>query len=259
METPQQMLEPDICVTHPLMAFKILRNFGQLIPNLHVQCYLFYAIEKNLGPMTMKTIENYLAEYCSDSLVDLSLEDSCYTLFEGMEKPFTFLKTLHIDLCVLGEQLPFNKLFPNLQNLKLGFNRYKNPAAIRSHFPSLKNLWFYDGNDITSDSKFQKEDIDELLKLNPQLEKSALAFLDEYSPDFIRHIKKHYPNAQIANGFRRRTTNPFSYDACMYGDNDFYWCHIKYIIYPAHFSDKYIDSLEKLKKMHKYQNFHRRN
>lgn len=249
MEYPQRLLEPDICVTHPLMAFKILRNFGHLIPNLHVQFTLFYAVEKNVGPMTMKYFENYLAQYCSESLVDLSFEYSCYTLFEGIEKPFTCLKTLHADFCTFGEQLHFNKLFPNLQNLKLGWNCYGNTAAIRTHFPALKNLWLYDDNYCNSDLKFQKEDIEGLLKLNPQLEKSTFFFVDKYGPDFIRHINKHYPNAQIANGLRRRDTNPFSYNSITFGRSN--------KIYPAHFSDKYIDSLEKLRKVvhqNSYQN-----
>lgn len=235
------------------MAFKILRNFGHLIPNLHVQFYLFYAVEKNVGPMTMKTFENYLEQYCAESLVELSFEHSCYTLFEGIEKQFTCLKTLHANICTFGEKLPFNKLFPNLQNLELGWNCYRNTTAIRVHFPVLKNLWFYDHMYFNSDLKFQKEDIEELLKLNPQLEKSTIIFLEKHSPDFIRHINKHYPNAQIVNGLRLQVTNPFSYFEFVFRDT--HRGRRKHEIYPAHFSDKYIDSLEKLRNMHKYQNF----
>lgn len=235
MEMPQQLSEPDICVPDPLMTFKILRNFGHLIPNLHISFSLFDVLDKKLKPFPNKYIESYLSEYCSETLVQLSLEMSRFEIFEDTQKPFTYLKTLHIEKCSFRDRsLTIDRLFPNLQTLKFGCNYY-HTTAIEAHFPSLKYLWIH-SNDL-KEEKFR-----EILKLNPQLEKSVICFTRECSQDFHTHIKKHYQNTQIYYGF---ITLPF-----LFSYSEFILRSMHHVfrdknkIYPAHISDKYINALE---------------
>lgn len=236
MEAPQQLSEPDICVPDPLMTFKILRNFGHLIPNLHISFSLFHVLDKKFKPFPNKYIESYLSEYCSETLVQLSLQMSEFDIFEDTQKPFTYLKTLHIEQCCFrNRSLTINRLFPNLQTLKFGFNYYYQTTAIEAHFPSLKYLWISD--DYLKGVEFQ-----EVLKLNPQLEKSFICSAREYSQDFHTHIKKHYQNTQIYDGFFTLPF-PFSYNEFILRSKDREF-HGKNKIYPAHISDKYIDALE---------------
>lgn len=237
MEMPQQLSEPDICVPDPLMTFKILRNFGHLIPNLHISFSLFHVLDKKFKPFPNKYIESYLSEYCSETLVQLSLEMSEFDIFEDTQKPFNHLKTLHIEKCSFrNRSLTINRLFPNLQTLKFGCNYFYNTTAIKAHFPSLKYLWIYENDYYFTGEKFQ-----EILKLNPQLENTVICLIREYSQDFHTHIKKHYKNIQIYDGF---ITLPFPfsyYEFILKSQYREFRC--KNEIYPAHISDKYIYAL----------------
>lgn len=225
------------------MAFKILRIFGHLIPNLHISHSLFYILDKKLEPFPNKYIESYLSEYCSETLVQLSLQNSSYNIFEESQKQFTYLKTLHIEQCEIkgGKQKwHFNKLFPNLQTLKLGWNFYNKLPAIIAHFPALKSLWFFDRERNVKPEL--NRIFEEMLKLNPQLEKPVICLRYDYNSDFHTYIEKLYPSVQLSYSSYKE---PFAFSFFEFiMKPKWRWFCQKSEIYPSDISDKYIYTLE---------------
>lgn len=197
----QPVSEPDICVAYTVIAFRILRNFGHLITNLNLEYQLFAISPKRVGRVMqytgLKLIEHYLAEYCSESLRQISLEGTfhdVHIILEDIQKPFINVTTLHIEACAIGKELPFNKVFPNLKTLKLGYNIYKQTSAIRYQFNTVENFFFLDFFDWVD--KFTEEDIEEMLKLNPQFKNPSLFFKWKYSSHFIARIQQYCPYIQ---------------------------------------------------------------
>lgn len=92
-------------------------------------------------------------------------------IFKNTHKPLKIVETLAIEYCFFNPdaELPINAKFPNVKFVKLEYNAY--PSRIRTPLPSLKHLWFFEDNNY-GQQKFEDGDILELLKLNPQLEKS---------------------------------------------------------------------------------------
>lgn len=233
--------EPTICVTHPALALKMLRNFGHLIVNLSLDYILFYTpdIEFNNscgGIELIKMIEEYLAEYCSGTLCQLSLQNSDrhYPILKDIKKQFLKVKTLQTDHCYFGEELPFNKFFPNLQTLNLGFNHFENKSHI-VHLRTVKNLSI-DFLHI----KFEEENIQEFFKLNLQLERAKICLIRGFNPDLFPRLKEICPNVKSVFVLR----SPFHYDEFVCGDLE-YETKKKYQ-YPANTSDTYKKNLENL-------------
>lgn len=250
---PQPFTEPDICVPHQVIAFKFLRNFGHLITNLHLDYNLFFNLKKYPNQYeACKFIEHYLAEYCFESLRKISLQGSSntgsYIIFKDIERPFINVENVHMEECTFGKELPFNKLFPNLKTLKLGSNIYRETSAIRVQFNSLQNLWFHD-KIYQCFEKFDEEDIVEMYKLNPQLEKSMLSLWFAYSPNFIVRLQEYCPNLQLL------PYCTYDYHCSFFSFNAFHFKHyfdgrITFTDImascPIKISNKYKNALEKL-------------
>lgn len=214
-EVPQPVSEPVICVSHPVMPLKLLRNFGHLITNLHIDYSLFYLrniytlenphyVYPYVFPLC-KEIDHYLEEYCSESLREISFQSSCLTfthiMLEEVQKPFNNVKMVHTQCCRFRDVLPFNKVFPNLHTLKLGMNQYIKSSAIRVHFPSVENLWFFDRAFQNPSKILNEEDIEDMLKLNPQLKNALFYLRHDYNSNFIARLREYCPNLQfLQNG-----------------------------------------------------------
>lgn len=186
--------EPVICVSHPLFAVKMLRIFGHLIVNLSVDYHLFYLGDTK--PMNM--MEDYLAEYCSQTLYQLSIQNSTliHEALEDMQKPLTGVKTLQIQYCTFGKNFTFNKVFPNLQTLKSGSNSYLYSSVIIAHHPTLKHLT------IRFDDQIQEDNIIKLFQLNPQLGNSKICFFrDSIGFDSFPRLKQCFPSLQKINRY----------------------------------------------------------
>lgn len=216
-EIPKPVSEPAICVSQPVMALKLLRNFGHLITNLHIDYSLFYL--KNIHTLEnphyvfplCKEIEHYLEEYCSESLREISFQSSCNTfnhiMLEEIQKPFNNVKMVHTQCCKFRDVFPFNKVFPNLHTLKLGMNHYTKRSAIRVHFSSVENLWFFDGAFRNPFMTFNEKVIEDMLKLNPQLKNALLYLIHDYNSNLIARVKKYCPNLK----FSRKGRYPFEH------------------------------------------------
>lgn len=146
------------------MILKILRYFGHTISNLHLHSF------RHLLKFS-KTFEMYLAEYCHESLEQLSAHG---IKLLDINKQFLNVQVVNAKFSDLLE-LPFNRNFPNLKSVKLKricFQKFETQLIITHHFPKLTRLSF-DGckYDIHC---FQKDEVIDLLKINPQLEELQL-------------------------------------------------------------------------------------
>lgn len=256
----EQNPEPDICVTRPLIALKILRNFGHLIANLHFDYNLFY-IRSRRSPEFFKFVEYYLAEHCSESLQKISLQ-GCYVsihhaIFEDTKKPFINVHSVQTEMCTFRDELPYNRVFPNLKTLKHGRSSYRtirntDSKLIRVKFNSLENLWF---SQLTFNMQYRLEDdyIEEMFKLNPQIENAVVHYKFKdltISRDFCKRIKKYCPNVQIVHTSfdDGGQFHIFSFIYFAYHDelHDFKNISDIFDSCPIKISDKYKNALEQL-------------
>lgn len=128
-------------------------------------------------------------------------------------------------------------------------NRYPYTSAIRVHLPAVKYLWFYD-RILEACYKFDEKDIEELFKLNPQLENPVVHFGDyynEYSSEFISHIKEYCPNLQPQYSVYSWVFNLFCYETfVLHHFSEPIYERDKNEIHPEDTSEEYMNALENL-------------
>lgn len=104
---------PEIFILHPIKAFKLLRNFGHMIQNLGINFASFNA-------KVCTEIENYIAEFCCDSLQRLSLICNKHKPpFDNLQKPLKNVTALKIHM-MLSQQVNHIRFineenFPNVK------------------------------------------------------------------------------------------------------------------------------------------------
>lgn len=126
-----------IYIANPL---KVLRNFGQFIKNLGINCIC-------LDEKRCTEIENYLAEYCSDSLKNLSVIcNTSKTLFENLPKPLKNVDVFKIKIMHPQNvnHIPFinENTLPNVNNITI----YRKSEACFVKEPKnihLKNIEYF--------------------------------------------------------------------------------------------------------------------
>lgn len=205
--------EPVICVTHPVLALKILRNFGHLILDLSVDYILFYMSTTQNNAVgdgrtePRKLIEDYMAEYCSETLCQLSLQNGISTTyqepFEDIQKQFTSVKTLRTESCFFGEKFSFNKLFPKLQTLQLGNTCFKKMSTLIVRLPTVKYV-VIDFTHMQVENLLQK-----FFKLNPQLENPKIHLPDTGENSLCSTLQKNFPNVKETD---LAPPSPFEYN-----------------------------------------------
>lgn len=178
---------PDIFISNKVTGLKILRNFGHLIVNAH--------FDLSSPRRYSEMLSRYIVEYSSQSLVEMILQCANDYILQNTQKPFTNVKSLHLDCCNFQYEYTFpNEQFPNLKSLKLADNYYGNvpyPKPIRMHIGSALTDFAFHDSDL-----FDMNGIVRLLQLNPQLKKLELC-LDFYSTDceyFFKILKEYCPN-----------------------------------------------------------------
>lgn len=198
---------PDILIVRRVLSLKFLRNFGHLISNLHVQ-FLTYHLDgvnvfANYNYKLIIIFLEYLCEYGSKSIIRLSLEQTHIPLLMNIKVPLTSVKVLRIQRCRMEGLYLINTLFPNLHTLNLGENYYVPNSTIQCHFPTVKCLAFNDDWYRFYTKAFERDDIEQLLRLNPQLEELKLTINHSFNsfdmckdkkifqcfPDYFPHLK----------------------------------------------------------------------
>lgn len=101
---------------------------------------------------------------------------------EALEKPFYRAKTVNLFGCYFGERMTsFEILFPNVLCLKLDFNEAAKLKIIEEHWRRMRHL------EVNIDQRnFKRENIEELLCLNPQLRRLKIG--SGWSADFLEDV-----------------------------------------------------------------------
>lgn len=153
-------------------SFQMLRCFGHMIKDLSIEYCDSYSFR------VYHRIENYLNEFCSNSLIKLTI----VPVFQ----PFTsiFPNIEELDICQhrgLLQENCLNKKFPKLRRLR--FSTQKDIKIAFHHFPNLHHLEFspYISSDLEADVKT-------ILCLNPQLRSFKIWV---FNIRFIQNISDH--------------------------------------------------------------------
>lgn len=184
----------------PVKALKLLTNFGHVVS--HISLSLESTYESGFQHYSFRPaliiihIESYVARYCSKSLRRFTFDEPPRFLFK--ENQNSFINVERIDffnyspLC----DVPFSKIFPNLKHIDLHIYRTVWDRSIHIAIPSVKNLHI----DATlgrqnKDLNLAKNDINELLKLNPQIEDLKLKLSDGFE-FFFQDFNENMPMLQ---------------------------------------------------------------
>lgn len=127
---------PTIRISNAKIWFKLLRNFGDCLRFLRIDCgFNFNPSELNVKiPNAFKNLTVYILEYCTDSLEKLETHD--YPLFY-LNKPWNKLDELYENCSKREIENPNTQaleLMPNLKSLNLSYA----PESLQNHFPKLE-------------------------------------------------------------------------------------------------------------------------
>lgn len=130
-----------IFITNPIIILKLLRNFGHLIRNLGIDFGF-------LNAKLCAEIENYLAEYCSESLQRFSLVGNTLKIpFEHLKKPLRKVTVLIIYMVVDQKQNHIQFLIesnlPNVQYIKLYNGTALQDSEKDIHYENLESFMFH--------------------------------------------------------------------------------------------------------------------
>ncbi|XP_055308471.1 uncharacterized protein LOC129572528 [Sitodiplosis mosellana] len=114
-------------------CLQFLRCFGESVKKLDVS--FVDSTKKHHSH-----VDEYINDYCADSLGQLRVYGRLTSLMKDISKPFSAVESLCFEECVLGSKLTqFNVWFPRLRHLVL-FTNCLNPTSIQVSFPYLEHL-----------------------------------------------------------------------------------------------------------------------
>lgn len=166
------------------MTLQILRCFGHMITKISLQ---FDFHEDQVPYKGHLYILNYMNEYCTDSLIKLSMHTVCAHI-DSLKKPF--LNVEEIEITTFAYVHRFNKLFPRVRRLIFQWIGNVTPC-LSKYFPHLKHVEMILG--ICSD-KTDRAGFAGLLRSNPQLR--SLIYIDN-NPRFIVSMQKYLQSIEI--------------------------------------------------------------
>lgn len=132
--------------------------------------------------------------HCRESLVEFSLNYrgcNVNNVFKQFTRPFKNVEDLSLELYNTNEQtedhqLRFNKVFPNIRQLNIDFNRLGGSPLIGCELPKLDNLEI--GSSFGYNYELNEPILIDLLKRNPQITHLSL-----HRPPFqvFQYVKKY--------------------------------------------------------------------
>lgn len=168
-----------INVSDQLSSLKLLRCFGHLIFNLNFD-YNHHKYDRYC------MVEQYINEYCADSLNEIGLFFAPEGAAEHFTKSFEKCKKLLFFKCNLDNgSIDLKTLFPEMRNLEIcSHNKFDR------NFPDLEHLSIGGFIQCLGDVSVHRKNIIEILRLNPQL-KSLFFGGDMVNGIFIQSISDH--------------------------------------------------------------------
>lgn len=146
-------------------CFLFLRSFGAALINLEVSYY-------ECNDVQTARLDQYLNQYCADTLEELKIDNKTSFSVENFSKPFKNVKKLQIDCrnCFPN----FINWFPNLRSLHFDCCTTSKTTNFAVHFPYLEHFTLKLTKDIhfkikKNHRKFTREDATNFLRANKQL------------------------------------------------------------------------------------------
>lgn len=185
----------------PVKALKLLRNFGHVVSYIYLHLDSHYYSQYHSAfqhyrfrPALENHIESYVAKYCSMSLRRFQFNEPPRLLFE--ENQNSFINVERIDFSNYSPlcDVPFSKFFPNLKHIQLYIYRTVWDRSILIAIPSMRSLYIY-ATFISRnrDSNLEENDINELLKLNPQIEELEINLGDGFKDVIFQNFNVNLP------------------------------------------------------------------
>lgn len=141
-----------------------MRCFGSKLSHLWV-----YYLKANDADSQNDRINQYISQYCSDTLDNITLIDKPFVSIESFSKPFKNVKKVSISSCDLGNQLRyFLNWFPNLRHLDITSVTI-GETDVTVNIPYLETLSIWIG-----EQSITYEQAEKLLHANQQLKKLAI-------------------------------------------------------------------------------------
>lgn len=165
-----------------------LKHFGQSISRLTLehgssQELLLHSSTFNV----VSTINELINFHCSNSLVELKIENYYANFFEEMTRPFKYVENITITgwFEKLGTStLTFDELFPAIKQLTLTNVKVISPKSIARRFPHLEYL------QIEVSGSFLECDVEAVLQMNSQI---RILNLDGISRHLLRVVSENLP------------------------------------------------------------------
>lgn len=163
------------------VIIKFLKRFGRSISKIKVNFS-----ESEYTKNAMLAISKWINIYCSENLSVLILYDTSDSFFGQVTKPFKNLKEIEIFgkyNNVKSDTLELNEILPAIEHLMLYCVRFSNIDQIYRHYPHMTELGvsYYDVYERTYPRKFEEHEIEQLIRLNPQIRKLIVHGPTEYT------------------------------------------------------------------------------
>lgn len=121
--------EPIVRIRDANISFKLMRNFGEFIKFIRIQCK--WHMRQTKIPSALENLFKYILEYCADSLEILELQALPYF---SLNKPLTKLQNFLAIMCFSNFEAM--ELMPNLRSLELAYV----PKTLEKYFPNLERV-----------------------------------------------------------------------------------------------------------------------
>lgn len=170
------------------LSLKLLKIFGIAIRKLRI--YYRY-----LNSNQSMVVSQFINQFCAESLVHFEVSHCNGNTLNRMTRPFEKLESAYfahqLDK-MESSQFSFDKLFPNLRRLSLGFVKDLNERYIDCHLPNLKHFHLHMGFGETSQkSRTLEKKFERFIRKNPQIES---IFLRNLSYQFLSILNVLLPN-----------------------------------------------------------------
>lgn len=141
---------------------KIFQTFGRYISLIRI----WY--EKILSDDKLHQLNKILSEFCSETLTEMIFDEMKVDALNDFQKPFTNVKEIELvgKIDKFGSRyLSFSELFPNVENLILGYLQVNDRESLQFKLPFLKSITVV----LLNINGLQLDDVEKFIKLNPQI------------------------------------------------------------------------------------------
>lgn len=180
-----------IYVQRTKTIYHFLKHLGQSISRLTLEHGSSQELlMQSITFQVVRSINELINFYCSNSLVELKIVNYYANFFEEMTRPFKYVEKITIIgwFKKLGTStLTFDELFPAIKQITLANVEVFSPKTIARRFPHLEHL------QMEVSGSFLECDVEAVLKRNPQIRSLNL---DGISRHLLRVVSENLPKLE---------------------------------------------------------------